>query len=106
MGRSGISRSQQFAEMGFASQVWGMPADIPRVADRKLARHMAQDALWSYHAMAEAIRTAELPSDRVQHDRTGVIFGTGGPATKNIVDAADVNRKTGSPKRLGAFFVP
>ena len=105
-GRSGISASPQFAERGFASQVWGKPADVPAIPDRKLARHMAEDAVWSYYAMQQAITMARLPEDRVRHDKTGVVFGTGGPATKWVVEAADVNRATGSPKRMGAFFVP
>ena len=105
-GKSGISHSPDFAEHGFASQVWGKPADVPPIPDRKLARHAAQDAVWSYHAMAQAISMARLQPDRVKNDMTGVIFGTGGPATRHVVEAADTNRETGSPRKLGPHVVP
>ncbi len=104
--RSGITHSAQFAEKGFGSQVWGMPADVPPIPDRKIARHAAQDAIWSYEAMRQAIEMAQLPPERVSNDRTGIVFGTGGPATANIVEAARINTVSGSPKRLGPHTVP
>ncbi len=43
---------------------------------------------------------------RFHHERTGIIFGAGGPSTSAIVAAADVTREKTSPKRIGPFAVP
>jgi 3-oxoacyl-[acyl-carrier-protein] synthase-1 len=32
--------------------------------------------------------------------------GSGGPSVRNIIEAADIHRKNGSPKRIGPFAVP
>src|SRR5690606_17607016 len=41
----------------------------------------------------------------VSNERTGIIFGAGGPSTRTIVEAAQTTREKG-PKRIGPFAVP
>jgi 3-oxoacyl-[acyl-carrier-protein] synthase-1 len=37
---------------------------------------------------------------------TGIIMGSGGPSTKAIVEAADITRANGSPRKIGPTVVP
>jgi hypothetical protein len=42
----------------------------------------------------------------ITNERTGIVMGSGGPSTRTLIDAADITRKNGSPKRIGPFAVP
>lgn len=104
--RSGITRSEKFAELGFRSQVQGAPTvDISQHIDRRTLRFMADGSAWNYIAMQQAIEDAGLEETDVKNERTGLIMGSGGPSTKTIVAAADTTRSKG-PKRVGPFAVP
>ena len=104
---SGITRSEQFAELGFKSQVWGMPqVDIDALVDKRARRFMGDGAAWNYIAMQQAIEDAKLGEDEVSHPMTGLVMGSGGPSTKVIVEAAATTHEKGSPKRIGPFAVP
>lgn len=105
-GRSGISHSEDYAERGFRSHVHGKPdIDIAAHVDKKLLRFMGDGAAWNYIAMEQAISDAGLTEDEVSDDRTGLIMGSGGPSTKNMLWAFDTAREK-SPKRVGPFMVP
>ncbi len=105
--KSGITRSEEYAQMGFRSQVYGRPAfDVEQGLDRRARRFMGEGAAWNYVAMQQAIDDSGLPEDMVSHPRTGMIMGSGGPSTEAIVAAADITRSNGSPKRVGPFAVP
>lgn len=56
--------------------------------------------------MQQAIDDAGLTPEQVSHERTGIIAGSGGPSSLEIVRAADITRKNNSPKRIGPFAVP
>jgi 3-oxoacyl-[acyl-carrier-protein] synthase-1 len=56
--------------------------------------------------MEQAIRDSGVEQDDIVNERTGIIMGSGGPTTSTIVDAADITREKGSPKRIGPFAVP
>lgn len=104
--RSGISRDEKYAELGFRSQVSGAPSlDALSVVDRKVRRFMGAGAAWNYVAMQEAIGQAGLEENHISHERTGLIMGSGGPSAKAIVAAADTTRERG-PKKVGPFEVP
>ncbi|NHK28354.1 beta-ketoacyl-ACP synthase I [Parvularcula flava] len=104
---SGITKSEQFAELGFKSQVWGMPqVDIDALVDKRARRFMGDGAAWNYIAMQQAIEDAKLGEDEVSHPMTGLVMGSGGPSTKVIVEAAATTHEKGSPKRIGPFAVP
>ncbi len=102
--KSGISRAEPFADLGFRSQVQGMPAETAAV-DRRAARFHGGGSAWAHLAMEQAIADAGLAPDEVSHPRTGIVMGSGGPSTRTIVEAADIARAKG-PKRVGPFAVP
>lgn len=104
-GRSGISFSQQFADMGMRSQVWGdIDVDTSEHIDRKTLRFMGDAAAYAYIAMKNAIEDAGLTEDMVSNTRTGIIAGSGGASSKNQVDSADILREKGV-KRVGPYMV-
>jgi 3-oxoacyl-[acyl-carrier-protein] synthase I len=105
-GKSGITRAERFAELGFRSQVQGAPTlRAEEVVDRRAMRFHGGGTAWNHVAMDQAIMDSGLAPDEVSHERTGIIMGSGGPSTRAIVEAADVARAKG-PKRVGPFAVP
>ncbi len=109
-GKSGITKDEKMAELGFRSQVSGRPADTTErakeVIGKRSLRFMADAAQWSALAMHDAIEDAGLSEEHISNDRTGIIAGSGGPSALEIVRAADITRKNNSPKRIGPFAVP
>jgi 3-oxoacyl-[acyl-carrier-protein] synthase I len=105
-GKSGITRGERFAELGFRSHVQGAPTlRAEEVVDRRAMRFHGGGTAWNHIAMDQAIVDSGLAPDEVSHERTGIIMGSGGPSTRAIVEAADVARAKG-PKRVGPFAVP
>jgi 3-oxoacyl-[acyl-carrier-protein] synthase I len=104
--KSGITRADKYAELGFRSQVQGAPTlDPADVVDRRAMRFLGGGAAWNHVAMEQAIRDAGLESSDISNERTGIIMGSGGPSTRTVVEAADTTRTKG-PKRVGPFAVP
>ena len=104
-GRSGIVASEVYAEMGFRSCVHGaLNIDLASLIDRKVKRFMGDGAAYNYIAMQQAIEDAGLSEAQVSNVRTGLIVGSGGPSTENIVLAADTMREKGV-KRVGPYMV-
>eukprot|EP01035_Chromulina_nebulosa_P043369 gene43369-58742_t len=103
--KSGISFSPDFAEHGFKCQVWGKPnLDPTEQVDRRAMRFLSQGGAWNHVAMKQAIADSGLEeTDYAQNERVGIIMGSGGPSTKQIVEAADIVRQNKSPKRIGPF---
>ena len=59
--RSGISRAERYAELGFRSQVQGAPTLNPEdVVDRRALRFEGGGAAWNHVAMEQAIRDSGL----------------------------------------------
>ena len=105
--KSGISRADKYAELGFRCQVHGMPQiDAETMIDRRAMRFLGRGAAWNHIAMEQAIRDSGVEESDISNPRTGIIMGAGGPTTSTIVDAADITRKNSSPKRIGPFAVP
>ena len=104
-GKSGISFQQEYADLGFRSQIAGsIDIDIKEHVDRKTLRFMGNAAAYNYIAMQEAIDDAGLPEDQVSNERTGIIVGSGGASSSNLVEAADILRERGV-KRVGPYRV-
>src|SRR4030081_3572600 len=104
--RSGITREEKYAELGFRSQVQGAPTlDPSAIIDRRAMRFLAEGAAWNHVAMEQAIRDSGLEPGDISNERTGIIMGSGGPSTRALVEAADVARSKG-PRRVGPFAVP
>ncbi|MSO54012.1 MAG: beta-ketoacyl-ACP synthase I [Rhodospirillales bacterium] len=105
-GRSGISFSEEYRERGFRSQVHGRPKiDLDAAVDRRLRRFMGDGAAYNYLAMEQAIADSGLAPNEVSNERTGLIMGSGGPSTKNLLIAFDTAREKG-PRKVGPFMVP
>lgn len=105
-GKSGITYSEQFAEMGLRSQVWGdIDIDLKEHIDRKSLRFMGDAAGYAYVAMQQAIEDSGLEDKDVSNPRTGIIAGSGGASSENQVLSADILREKGV-KRVGPYMVP
>lgn len=105
-GRSGIKASQEFADMGLRSQVWGqIQIDTAALIDRKALRFMGDAAAYAYISMQQAIEDAGLTPEQVSNFRTGLVVGSGGASSKTQIEAADTLREKGV-KRVGPYAVP
>ncbi len=104
--RSGITRADKHAELGFRSQVYGSPTLVAEeVVDRRAMRFHGGGTAWNHVAMEQAIRDSGLEEKDISNERTGIIMGSGGPSTRTLIEAADITRTKG-PKRVGPFAVP
>ena len=105
-GTSGIVAAPDYAELGFRSQVKGaVDIDLSEHIDRKQMRFMGEGAGYAVVAMQQAVADSGLSEAEVSHPRTGLIAGSGGPSTANLLAAADITREKG-PKRVGPYMVP
>ena len=104
--RSGIRFCETYKELGFRSHVHGaIEIDVEAAIGRKLRRFMGDGAAYNYIAMDQAIADAGLEETDISNERTGLVMGSGGPSTSNLVAAADITREKG-PKRIGPYMVP
>jgi 3-oxoacyl-[acyl-carrier-protein] synthase-1 len=105
-GRSGIEFCEEYAEMGFRSQIHGsINIDLTALVDRKIRRFMGDGAAYNYVAMQQAIEDSGLEPADVSNERTGIVMGSGGPSTSNLVEAADIVRASGV-RKVGPYRVP
>jgi 3-oxoacyl-[acyl-carrier-protein] synthase-1 len=105
-GKSGITHSDVYRDMGFRSHVHGsLKIDPTDHIDRKLLRFMGDGAAYTYIAMDQAIADAGLEFAEISDPMTGLIVGSGGPSTSNMMAAFDLAREKG-PKRVGPYMVP
>ena len=105
-GRSGITRSESFAEMGLRCQVWGdVKLDVKELIDRKALRFMGDAAAYAYIALEQALADAGLADEEISNARTGLVVGSGGASGEHQVAAADILRERGV-KRVGPYMVP
>ncbi len=105
-GRSGIEFCQDYKDYGFRSHVHGsLKVDLDSVIDRRLRRFMGDGAAYNYLAMEQAIEDSGLAEDQVSNERTGMVMGSGGTSTRNMMLSTDTLREK-SAKRVGPFMVP
>ena len=103
---SGIVAAPDYTELGFRSQVKGaVDIDLTAHIDRKQMRFMGEGAGYAVVAMQQAVADSGLEPSDVSHPRTGLIAGSGGPSTANMLTAFDTTREKG-PKRVGPYMVP
>jgi len=106
LGKSGIVHADVYEEMGFRSHIHGsVDIDLDEFIDRKVKRFMGDGAAYNYVAMQQAVENSGLSEDQVSNFRTGIVMGSGGPSTSNVVAAADILREKGV-KRVGPYMVP
>lgn len=105
-GRSGVEFSEEYAELGFRSHVHGsINIDLDSLVDRKIRRFMGDGAAYNYVATRQAIEDSGLESADISNERTGLVMGSGGPSTSNLIEAADILRESGV-RRVGPYRVP
>ena len=105
-GKTGVRFSEEYAEIGFRSQVHApLTIDPDERIDRKIRRFMGEGAAYNYLAMEEAIADADLAENEVSNPRAGLIMGSGGPSTSNLISAWDTFREKGI-KKVGPYMVP
>ncbi|WP_339857403.1 beta-ketoacyl-ACP synthase I [uncultured Nisaea sp.] len=105
-GKSGIEFAPDYADLGFRSHIHGsIKLDPSEHIDRKLMRFMGNGAAYNYIAAQQAIEDAGLEPADVSNPMTGMVMGSGGPSTSNMMQAFDTAREKG-PKRVGPYMVP
>ncbi len=105
-GRSGIEFHQEYADLGFRTNVHGsIRLNVDELIDRKVRRFMGDSAAFNYVAMQEAIRDSGLEQEDVSNPRTGLIVGSGGGSTENLLRSTDLLRAKGL-RRVGPYMVP
>ena len=104
--KSGIVHAPTYKEMGFRSQIHGeVKLNLEDHVDKKQLRFMGAGAAYSVLAMEQAIKDSGLSPEEVSNPKTGLIAGSGGPSTVNLLQSFDIAREKG-PKRVGPFMVP
>ncbi|SFU53282.1 beta-ketoacyl-ACP synthase I [Xenorhabdus koppenhoeferi] len=104
-GRSGITFSEKFKEMGMRSHVWGnVKLDTSGLIDRKVQRFMSDASIYAYLAMDEAIKDSGLSEEQVSDIRTGLVVGSGGGSPYNQVAGSDGMRARGL-RGVGPYMV-
>jgi 3-oxoacyl-[acyl-carrier-protein] synthase-1 len=104
--QSGITFNEGFAEAGLRSQVCGsVDIDLKDHIERKKLRFMGDAASYAYISMQNAIDDAGLEPELVSSARTGLIAGSGGASSKNLIWGADKLRDKGV-RRVGPYLVP
>lgn len=104
--RSGVEFSDKYAELGFRSHLHApIRLDLAAILDRKLKRFMGDGAAFTYLAMQDAIADSGLDESLVSNPRTGLIVGSGGSSTENMLEVTDTVRERGA-KKVGPTMVP
>ncbi|MCO4316883.1 beta-ketoacyl-ACP synthase I [Phyllobacterium sp. 21LDTY02-6] len=105
--KSGVVFAEEYAALGFRSQVKGAPTlDPSTVVDRRAMRFHGGGTAWNHVAMEQAIADAGLGEELISNERTGIIMGSGGSSTRTIVEASEKTKESGSSKKVGPFAVP
>lgn len=105
-GKSGIVYCPDYKERSFRSNVIGeVKRDFREGLDIKVHKWMGEQAGWAYQAAQAAILDARLPDEIRSNPMTGLLIGTGGPSTEDVMDAINTALQKG-PKRAGARWVP
>ena len=103
--RSGIQYQPLYEEMGLRSHIAGsIEIDQEALIDRKLRRFMGDAAAFSYIALKEALVDSGLEPDDISNERTGIVAGSGGASSSNLIESADILREKGL-KRVGPYRV-
>ena len=105
--KSGITRADKYAELGFRSQVQGAPTLNPAdIIDRRAMRFLGEGAAWNHVAMEQAIQDSGLEPDgsfqrahrhhhglrravRPHHRRSGRHHPHQGPEARRTVRGAE-----------------
>jgi len=103
---SGITLNEINKDMGLRSHISGSikNLDLKENIDRKLYRFMGDAAAYAYISTEQAIKDANLLTNELSNERTGIIMGSGGASSEDTIDSADILRSKGL-KRIGPYRV-
>lgn len=105
-GHSGIRFKEEYRNLGLRSQVAGsIEMNLENKINRKMRRFMGDAAVFAHLSMEQAIEDAALTPEQVSNFKTGLIAGSGGASSANLVEAADLLRSKGI-RRVSSFMVP
>lgn len=105
-GRSGIDINYGHVENGLKSHISGkIEVDLEALIDRKLLRFMGGASAYSYLSALQAIEQAGLSLSDISNERTGLIMGSGGASTQNVIEAAELLKLKGI-RKVGPYRVP
>jgi len=105
-GKGGIEFCQEYHDLGFRSHVHApVHLDLDALIDKKVKRFMGDAAAYCYLAMADAIADTGLNEEQISNIRTGLIAGSGGSSTENMIAAADILREKGA-RKVSPTMVP
>jgi 3-oxoacyl-[acyl-carrier-protein] synthase-1 len=105
-GKSGIEYCDVYKELGFRTNIHGpIRLNMDELIDRRIRRFMGDGAAANYIAMQQAIDDSGLEEADVSNPRTGLIMGSGGPSSSNLLQAWDTLREKGL-RKVGPFMVP
>jgi len=103
---SGITKAPEYETYSFRSLVHGKPIiDLGEQIDRRILRFMGDGAAYNYISMKDAIKDSGLENGEVSNEKTGIIVGSGGPSTQNLLKSSELGKEGGS-KKVGPFMVP
>jgi len=103
---SGIVKAPEYEAFSFRSLVHGKPnINLGEQIDRRILRFMGDGAAYNYIAMKDAIKDSGLEDGEVSNEMTGIIVGSGGPSTQNLLKSSELGMEGGS-KKVGPFMVP
>ncbi|MFQ5757240.1 MAG: beta-ketoacyl-ACP synthase I [Acidiferrobacterales bacterium] len=104
-GRVGIEFCQEYVDLGFRTNVYGpIRLNVDELIDRKLRRFMGDSAAFNYLAMQQAIADAGLEDQELSNPRIGLIMGSGGASTENLLRSTDILRAKGV-RKVGPYMV-
>ena len=104
-GKSGIQYREDYKEMGLRSHIAGtIDIDLKEHIDRKQLRFMGDAAAYAYISMQEAAKDSGLSEEQISNPSTGIIAGSGGASSANLIASADILREKGI-KRIGPYRV-
>ncbi len=104
-GRSGIRFMPEYQENGLRSQVAGaVEVEFSERIDRRILRFMGQAAAYAYAAMEQAIADANLSPKLISNPRTGLVVGSGGASSWQIIEGHEALKSKGV-RRVGPYRV-
>lgn len=108
-GQSGLTHNTDYQERGFKAQVSGSinTADLDTSSiDRKLKRFFSDASLYAYVSTLSALKQAKLSLDDIANNsRVGVVAGSGGASTSDVVTAVTALQEKGL-RGVGAMAIP
>jgi 3-oxoacyl-[acyl-carrier-protein] synthase-1 len=105
-GRSGIDVNPGHVENGLRSQISGkIDVDLEATIDRKMLRFMGPASAYSYLSAIQAIEQAGLSLTDISNERIGLIMGSGGASTQNVIESAEILKAKGI-RKVGPYRVP